>query len=107
MTDQMLTERQQYWLEHLQRCEASGEPLKSYADAHSLSVHSLYEAKRRLKRRGVFAEERAPAAKFVQVARVQSTAPMCRVQFANGAWVELEVGADELDRVLRSVAALR
>lgn len=106
MTEQVLTKRQRYWLEHLQRCETSGESLKAYAAAHALSVASLYEAKGRLKRRGFMGEATVPVPKFVQVARVQPAASVCRVHLCNGAAVELEVGADELDRVLRSVAAL-
>ena len=106
MTEQGLTKRQRYWLEHLQRCEASGESLKAYAAAHALSVASLYEAKGRLRRRGFMGEATESVPKFVQVGRVQPTASVCRVQLCNGVSVELEVGADELDRVLRSVAAV-
>jgi len=44
-----LSERQRYWLKHIRTAERAGEPLKSYAKRLGLSVHSMYEAKRRLR----------------------------------------------------------
>jgi hypothetical protein len=42
--DQELTERQQYWLSHIEACEASGESLKGYAEAHGFAAGAIYAA---------------------------------------------------------------
>jgi hypothetical protein len=47
------------WLEHVRAC-GKGE-LKAYAEAHDLDVRALYEAKARLRRKGVFARGGAAA----------------------------------------------
>ncbi len=46
-----LTERQQFWQEHLRRCEAQGLKLKAYALSHGLSVAAMYAAKRDIGRK--------------------------------------------------------
>jgi len=43
-----LTERDRFWLEHLKKLSAEKTPAKSYAAAAGLSVHALYQAKKRL-----------------------------------------------------------
>ena len=35
-----LTDRQQFWLEHVKRCERAGQPLTEYAAANDLKVGS-------------------------------------------------------------------
>ena len=37
-----LTERQQFWLDHLRVCREQGHTLRGYAKAHGLSVSGLY-----------------------------------------------------------------
>ena len=66
-----LTARQREWLRHLRACERSGETIQGYAARRGLSVQSLYQAGKRLRRRGVLASrsERRPIAhSFVKVA---------------------------------------
>jgi hypothetical protein len=100
-----LSERQRYWLKHLRAAERRREPLKHYAKRQGLSEHSLYEAKRRLRERGVLAparERRPAAARFVRVVAAQAEcAPArrdpspLRVQLASGAvldWAEAPAG---------------
>ena len=48
-----LTERQQFWLDHLRVCREQGHTLRGYAKAHGLSVSGLYTAHLTLKSRGV------------------------------------------------------
>ena len=49
-----LTERQRYWLDHLEACERSGETTKAYAEAHGLSVSMMYSWRKELTMRGVW-----------------------------------------------------
>jgi len=97
-----LSERQRYWLKHLRAAERKGEPLKHYAKRLGLSEHSLYEAKRRLRQRGVLApapKGRSASPRFVRVVapaaeRRPAPAPL-RVQLASGAvleWTEAPAG---------------
>jgi hypothetical protein len=48
-----LTVRQREWLGHLRAAERAGETIKAYAAQQGLSVQSLYQAGKRLRRRGV------------------------------------------------------
>jgi hypothetical protein len=48
-----LSERMASHLEHLRACESSGESLKAYAARSGLSIHTLYQAKKVLRRKGV------------------------------------------------------
>ena len=50
-----LTERQRHWLKHICAAERKDEPLTVYAEQRGLSVSSLYEAKRHLRKAGVLA----------------------------------------------------
>ena len=56
-----LTERQQFWLDHLRVCREQGHTLRGYAKAHGLSVSGLYTAHSTLKSRGVLTEPTPPA----------------------------------------------
>lgn len=97
-----LSERQRYWLRHIRAAERRREPLKHYAKRLRLSEHSLYEAKRQLRERGVLApapKRRSPAKRFVRVVAAEpasrrGSSPL-RVQLASGAvleWVEAPAG---------------
>lgn len=86
-----LTERQQFWLDHLRACARTRQSLKSYAAEHGLDIGALYEAKSRLKRKGVLSP--APMSPgFVRVERSSfagAVVPLCRVHLRNGTVVEL------------------
>ena len=93
-----LTERQRHWLKHIRAAQRKGEPLTVYAEQRGLSVSSLYEAKRHLRKAGVIAaasEPRMPervAAKFVSVSvrePVRSVnGTVLRVRLSSGAILE-------------------
>lgn len=60
--DVELTPTQSKWLAEIQTCEHSGEVLKHYAARKGLSIHTLYQAKRILRKKGVLpAPSRSPA----------------------------------------------
>lgn len=105
--DRGLTERQQYWLEHIQACEASGESLKTYAAAHGFSPGAIYAAKKVLIRKGLIASSRA---RFQQV-HVAAPALGCewRIELPNGVAVGFSgtVDGGSLSTVLSVVSALR
>jgi hypothetical protein len=52
-TESRLTPGQRRWLRHLRAAERSGETIKDYAARHGLSVQSVYQAGKRLRRLGV------------------------------------------------------
>lgn len=98
-----LTVRQQFWIEHLRACAARGQALSSYAAEQGLSIAGLYEAKSRLRRRGVWPEV---GARFVRVQGASSSVvpSLYRVSLPNGVVVE-GTGSD-WSAVLSSAARL-
>ena len=52
LAEMKLTERQQYWLEHIQACEASGKSVTTYAAEHGFHVGAMYAGKKMLVRKG-------------------------------------------------------
>lgn len=98
-----LTARQQFWIEHLRVCASRGQALSSYAAEHGLSIAGLYEAKSRLRRRGVWPDTKA---RFVRVhaASSQVMPSVYRVSLPNGVVVE-STGSD-WSAVLISAARL-
>ena len=108
-----LTERQTYWLEQLQACEASGLTTRAFARKHRLSVHALYQARKMRRRREAVASP-AKKERSVTFAKVRPVPPapvqggLWRVRLPNGSVIELESPRSPEDRVqlLQSVAGL-
>lgn len=48
-----LTERQRYWLEQVQACEASGKKVAEYATDREIDVKAMYVGKKTLVKNGV------------------------------------------------------
>ena len=101
-----LTPRQQFWTEHLRQCAERGQSLAAYAAAHGLKVGGLYEAKSRLRRRGLWP---AAGSRFVRVQPTRTgeapqVATVYRVSLPNG--VVVEAAGGELSAVLRAAAQL-
>jgi transposase-like protein len=53
MSDLPITERQQFWLDHIQSAEAFDGSVADYARAHELTPQELYQWKTILTRRGL------------------------------------------------------
>jgi len=92
-SEQDLSERQRHWLAHLRTAEQAGEPVKFYAKRLGLSVHSMYEAKRRLRAYGLIApapQRKTSSPEFVRVAVPAASSPPAslRVRLASGALLE-------------------
>ena len=110
-----LTERDRYWLGHQKACDRSGLTAKAYARKHRLSIHALYQARKRLRALGALEVGGTQPSKarprssggFARV-EVAATRPRFRVRLPNGALVEWEgaAGVDELARVLGAVSQL-
>ncbi|MEZ5555090.1 hypothetical protein [Haliea sp.] len=104
-----LTERQQYWLQHIKACEAAGVSSKAYADSRGLCVKALYSARKELARKGVLS--RPSRHKFQRVEIFDSTPiaeGLCQIQLPNGVSVSIrgDVGSAILTQVLTVAASL-
>jgi len=113
-----LTERQQYWLDHITRCDEEGNSTKDYAAAHDLSVQAMYSARRDLVERGALAPggrgvRAASRPRFSRVVSSERDAGgaaglTVQLQLRNGTVVGLSgpLDADTLQWVLRTAAEL-
>ncbi len=100
-----LTNRQRYWLEHIQACEASGKSMVEYAATQGLSVQSLYPSKKILVDKSVLPGTHSPRFQRVQVLEASS---QWRIELANGVSVAFvgEVNAVSLRTILNAAAEL-
>jgi hypothetical protein len=102
-----LTDRDRYWLEHIQACETSGKRMIAYAAEHGLGVRAMYEGKRQLVKKGVL-----PRTRTSRFQRARVVDPVVssewRIQLPNGILVAFSgtVDAGSLATVLNTVAAL-
>ena len=62
-------------LDVIEACEQSGEPLKRYAERKGLSIHTLYQAKKELRKKGVLAPAEHPRGKARKLQRGAQHAP--------------------------------
>jgi len=91
-TSGKLTERQQYWLEHIQACEELGETTKAYAELHGLSVSMMYSWRKELTIRGVYTRQTSGSHSpgFARVQVIESKVPTgtWRITLPNGVQIE-------------------
>ena len=106
------SERERFWLRHHEAQVASGKDAKAYATSAGISVQALYQARRRLRARGLLAPGRAriELPRFAKVAVRPSPEieePRFRIELRNGAVLEwsgaASVGpvADLVERMAR------
>jgi len=102
-----LTERQRYWLQHIQACQQSGKTIAEYAAEQGFTARAMYGGKKILVKKGVL-----PATQAARFQRVRvMEAPLSnqwRIQLPNGVSVAFagEVDARTLSTVLGSAAAI-
>ena len=113
-----LTERQQFWLDHITRCDAGGNSTKGYAAAHDLSVQAMYSARRDLVERGALRPggrgvRAAPRSRFCRAVPSVRDAGIAadltvQLQLRNGTVVGFSgpLDADTLQLLLRTAADL-
>ena len=108
MQKKPLTERQRYWLDHIQSWNESGMRMSEYARAQNFPVRAMYDAKKALVKRGLLPRSRiSHAARFEQVQIIESsTESEWRIALPNGSIVEFSASFDEhvLGKVLRAAA---
>jgi len=102
-----LTERQRYWLEQVQACEASGKTIAEYAAEHDLAAQAMYAGKKMLVKKGVL-----PPTRPARFQRAQVAGPVVssewRIHLPNGVSVAFSgaVDAATLTTVLNTAATL-
>ena len=102
-----LTERQRYWLEQVEACEASGKSIADYAADHGFTATAMYAGKKKLVEKGIL--PRMQPARFQQAQIVDT---VCnngwRIQLPNGISVAFtgSVDAKTLSAVLSTAAAV-
>ena len=77
------TERDRFWLDHEAKIAASGQTAKAYAADQELSLHALYQSRKRLRSLGLFPASRRKTARpklsaFSQVRVAANTASLTR-----------------------------
>ena len=106
-------------LAQIRASEKAGETLKSYAEHQGLSVHALYEARRRLRKQGILAphpkraaasktSQGQPAPRFVEAIRrvdAREGGAAWRVRFSGGDVLESATPL-RIDEALRLVDVL-
>jgi len=102
-----LTDRQRYWLEHVQACEASGKSIVEYAAAHGITVRAMYSGKKTLVEKGVLPSIHPTRFQRVQVMEA-TLSSQWRIGLPNGVSVAFagEVDARILTTVLSSAASV-
>ena len=102
-----LTDRQRYWLEHVQACEAAGKSIAEYATEHGVNVRAMYSGKKILSSKGVLPATQPSRFQRVQVMEAAVSAQW-RIGLANGVSVAFvgEVDARALSTVLSTAASL-
>ena len=102
-----LTDRQRYWLEHIQACEASGKSVAEYATEHGVNARAMYSGKKILVNKGVL-----PATHLARFQRVQvmeaALSSQWRIGLPNGVSVAFvgAVDGQALTAILHSAASL-
>jgi len=102
-----LTDRQRYWLEHVQACEASGKSMVEYAASQDIAVRDLYAGKKTLVKKGVLPDTRSVRFQRVQVMEA-ATSNQWRIGLPNGVSVAFagEVDALALSTILNVSASI-
>ena len=102
-----LTERQRYWLKHIEACKACGKTIAEYAADHGMTAQAMYAGKKILVKKGVL-----PAlqpARFQRVRVIKApVSSQWRIGLPNGVSVAFAgtVDARTLTTVLSTAAAL-
>ena len=103
----VLTERQRYWLEHIQACEASGKSMAEYASSQDIAVRAMYSGRKTLLKKGIL-----PSAQPARFQRVQvmeaAVSSQWRIGLPNGVSVAFagEVDGQALTAILHSAASV-
>jgi len=102
-----LTDRQRYWLEHVQACEASEKSIAEYAATQGIAVQTMYAGKSMLVKKGVLPSTQPTRFQRVQVMEA-ATSNQWRIGLPNGVSVAFagKVDAHALTTILNVSASL-
>lgn len=102
-----LTERQQYWLNHIRACEASGKSIADYAVEHEISAKTMYAGKKMLVKKGILPRTRSNRFQRAQISSIAVNHDW-RIQLPNGVSVVFSgaVEAHTLRTVLNTAASV-
>ena len=102
-----LTDRQRYWLEHVQACEAAGKTIVEYAAAQEFCAQDMYAGKSVLVKKGVLPATQPTRFQRVQVVEAAAS-NQWRIGLPNGVSVAFagEVDSRALSVVLNVSASL-
>jgi len=102
-----LTDRQRYWLKHIQACEASGKSIAAYAAEQGIDARAMYGGKKVLVKKGVLATTRHVRFQRVQVMEA-AISSQWRIGLPNGVSVAFtgEVNSQALTSILHSAASV-
>lgn len=103
-----LTERQRYWLEQVQACEAAGKTIAEYAADQGFDARAMYAGKKVLVKKGVLPRAHSTGFQRVRIAAGPVAGSEWRIQLPNGVSVAFSgsVDAGILTTVLNTAAAL-
>ena len=102
-----LTERQRYWLEHIQACKDSGKTIAEYAAEQGFTARSMYGGKKTLVKKGVLPGTHPARFQRVQVLEAPLSSQW-RIGLPNGVSVAFagEVDTRTLATVLGTAASV-
>jgi hypothetical protein len=103
----VLTQRQRYWLQHIQACEASGKSIAAYSAEQGIAARAMYGGKKVLVKKGVLATTRPSRFQRLEVMEA-SVSNQWRIGLPNGVSVAFigEVDARALTAILNSAASV-
>ena len=102
-----LTQRQRYWLEHIQACTESGKTIAAYAAEQGFTARAMYTGKKTLVKKGVLPGTHSARFQRVQVLEAPLSSQW-RIGLPNGVSVAFagEVDARTLATVLGTAASV-
>jgi hypothetical protein len=102
-----LTDRQRYWLEHVQACEASGKSIAAYSAEQGIAARAMYGGKKVLVKKGILPSIQPTRFQRVQVMEA-TLSSQWRIGLPNGVSVAFvgEVDGQALTTILHSAASL-
>ncbi len=102
-----LTDRQRYWLEHVQACKASGKSIAAYSAEQGIAARAMYGGKKVLVKKGILPSPQPTRFQRVQVMEA-TLSSQWRIGLPNGVSVAFvgEVDAGSLTTVLSTAALL-
>ena len=86
MSKPQATERQQFWLSHIEACQQQGISMKDYAQQTGITLRALYDAKHRLIKAGLLPRQKP--SRFQKVEIKPTVSGFCIIVLSNGARLE-------------------